>query len=226
MKIIRLQIPGEFLKYIGFAELFNELEWVKILKAFQYGQKQFFSLQHIKFKPQAMKNLSDEIKSKFNPEKIQILEVREDELFCIMYQSKSSGFFPVIESGPWAFLFPIHASREVCLVNIISLESYIPNLLKTLSRLTPSYELIGIMDINEIQSVNQILDQYSLPYPYFTKRQREIATYAAKKGFFNSPKKISAKEIAKKFDISVSAVNSHLRKAENTAMKFFFGKFS
>ncbi|KKL09535.1 hypothetical protein LCGC14_2564880, partial [marine sediment metagenome] len=50
MKIIRLQIPGNFLEHIGFAELFQELEFVEILNAFQYDQNHFFSLQKIRFK--------------------------------------------------------------------------------------------------------------------------------------------------------------------------------
>ncbi|TXT66996.1 MAG: HTH DNA binding domain protein [Promethearchaeota archaeon] len=226
MKIIRLQVPGIFLKFVGFAELFNDLEWVKILKAFQYDQNQFFSLQRIKFKPNAMEDLSKEIKAKFNPETIQILNIQGDEVLCIMYQSNKTGFFPVIQSGPWAFLFPIHASRDVCLVNIISLETYVPTLLQTLSKFTPDYELIAIQDINELDNINQILAQYSLPYPNFSKRQTEIASFAAKHGYFNNPKEISAQKIADKFKISISAVNKHLRRAENTAMKYFFGTFS
>lgn len=225
MKIIRLQVPGTLLKYAGFAELFNELEWVKILKAFQYNQNQFFSLQQIKFKPESMKNLSNEITSKFNPETIQILEIKGDEIICIMYQSNPSGFFPIIESGPWAFLFPIHASREFILLNIISREDYIPNLYKTLKKFTESYEIIGIKDINELKSVNQILNQNYLPYPNFTKRQNEIASYAARNGYFKSPKEISAREIADNFNITISAVNNHLRNAENKAMEYFFGKY-
>ena len=48
MKIIRLQIMGNFLEYIGFAELFQELEFVEILNAFQYDQTHFFALQKIR----------------------------------------------------------------------------------------------------------------------------------------------------------------------------------
>ena len=65
----------------------------------------------------------------------------------------------------------------------------------------------------------------AIPFPEFTKRQKDIATYAAKLGYFNSPKNISASKIAEHFDISVSAVNKLLKKAENMAMEFFFGKY-
>ena len=59
MKIIRLQIPGNFLEYVGFAELFQELEFVDILNAFQYDQTHFFALQKIRFKADKMINLND-----------------------------------------------------------------------------------------------------------------------------------------------------------------------
>jgi len=223
MKIIRLQIPGTLLKYAGFAELFNELKWVKILKAFRYEQNQFFSLQQIKFKPESMTNLSNEIKFKFNPDTIQILEIKGDEIVCIMFQNNPAGFFPIIETpGPWAFLFPIHASREFILLNIISREDYIPNLFETLSKYTDSYELVAIEDLKRL---DQILNQNYLPFPDFTKRQNEVASYAAKHGYFNSPKEITAREIGEYFDISITAVNNHLRTAEQKAMKYFFGKY-
>ncbi|TFF85005.1 MAG: hypothetical protein EU551_04735 [Promethearchaeota archaeon] len=221
MKIIRLQIPGVLLKAAGFAELFNELKWVKILKAFRYEQNQFFSLQQIKFKPESMKNLSKEIKSKFNPETIEILDIKGDEITCIMFQHNPSGFFPIIDSpGPWAFLFPIHASRDFILLNIISREDYIPNLYETLSKYTDSYKIVAVRDL---KNINQILNQKYLPSPNFSKRQNEIASYAAKNGYFKSPKEISANKISKHFQISISAVNNHIRKAENKAMEYFFG---
>ena len=49
MKIVRLQIPGNFLEQIGFGSLFDELEFVEILNAFQYDQRHFFALQRIRY---------------------------------------------------------------------------------------------------------------------------------------------------------------------------------
>jgi predicted DNA binding protein len=226
MKVIRLQIPGNFLKHIGFEKLFKELEFVEILNAFQYDQKHFFSLQRIKFKGKIEKDLSKYIEDLFSAESFQLLERRGDEIIGIIDQNRSAGFFPIIDSGPWAFLFPIHVSSKVLLINIISQKDYVDNLFKILTKLTKNnYKIIGMTDINDIKNSKADIWQSLIPFPKFTPKQEEIVKYATKNGFFTSPKKISAKDLSLKFDISESAVNKHLRKATNLAMGYFFGKY-
>ena len=79
--------------------------------------------------------------------------------------------------------------------------------------------------INKKNKIDATLGRFSIPSPNFTKRQREIAFFAAKQGYFKSPKKINAEKIAQHFKISVSAVNKHLKNTRNIAMEYFFGKF-
>ena len=226
MKIIRLQIPGNFLVHVGFAELFEELEFVEILNAFQYDQKHFFALQRIKFKEKVIKNLTQYIEELFSPESFQLLERRGNEIIGILDQKRSAGFFPIIDSGPWAFLFPIHVSSSVLLINIISRTEYVNNLFNMLSKLTQNnYKIIGMTDLDKIDEVDQTIWRSAIPFPNFTKRQQEVAAYAAKKGFFKTPKKISSIRIAFHFGISESAVNRLLKTAKNLAMEYFFGSF-
>ena len=60
------------------------------------------------------------------------------------------------------------------------------------------------------------------PFPNFPVKQHEIALYATRNGYYDTPRKIGAKELATHFNISISAVNEHLRKAEKTTMHYFF----
>ena len=225
MKIIRLQIPGNFLEHIGFADLFQHLEFIEILNAFQYDQNHFFALQRIKFKPNKIKDLDKYIKEKFNPQSFQLLNQTRNEIICIMNQNKTSGFFPIIDSGPWAFLFPIHVSQEVLLINIISQNEYVNKLFDVINSFTEKYKIIGMTDLDKIDEVDQTIWRSAIPFPKFTKRQQEVASFAAKKGFFKIPKKISAIQIAKHFEISESAVNRLVKSARNLAMEYFFGTF-
>lgn len=225
MKIVRLQIPGNFLEQIGFGSLFDELEFVEILNAFQYDQKHFFALQRIRFKPKNFINVDKYIKKNFKPESFQLLEKNKNEILCIIDQSRSAGFFPIIDLGPWAFLFPIHVSKDLVLLNVISQNSYVDKLFKILSSFTDNYEIIGMSDLDNIRKFDEIVWRSAMPYPKFTKRQHEIAAYAAKHGFFKSPKEINAKQIATNFNITESAVNKHLRNINNLVMEYFFGKF-
>ena len=227
MKVIRLQIPGNFLKHVGFAQLFKELEFVEILNAFQYDQRHFFALQRIKFKEKLTSNgLYKKIEDFFKPESFQLLDHRGDEVLCIIDQKRSAGFFPIVDSGPWAFLFPIHVSSEVVLINIISQTEYVNKLYEILSKLTQNkYKIIGMTDLNDIKNSDVGVWQSLIPFPSFTIKQQDIVKYAARNGYFNTPKKISAEKIAQKFNISESAVNKHLRNATNLAMDYFFGKY-
>lgn len=225
MKIVRLQIPGNFLEHIGFTDLFQQLEFIEILNAFQYDQNHFFALQRIRFKPGLTQDLVKAIKKQFNPQSFQLLNQSKNEIICIMNQNKTSGFFPIVDSGPWAFLFPIHVSQDVLLINIISQKEYVNKLFSAIESFTEKYEIIGMNDLDEINEIDQTIWRSAIPFPKFTKRQREVATYAAKEGFFKTPKKISAAQIANHFGISESAVNKLLKTAKNLAMQYFFGTF-
>ncbi|MEJ2293733.1 MAG: helix-turn-helix domain-containing protein [Candidatus Lokiarchaeota archaeon] len=225
MKIIRLQIPGNFLEHVGFAELFEELEFVEILNAFQYDQNHFFALQKIRFKPNNNLNLEDFIHQQFKPQSFQLLSKFKNEIICIMNQNKTSGFFPIVDSGPWAFLFPIHISHDVLLINIISQEEYLTQLYKILGSFTQNYKIISTVDLDKLDRYDENIWRSAIPYPKFTKKQTDIATYAARNGYFKSPKEISAKQIAEHFTISESAINRHLKSARNIAMEYFFGSF-
>jgi predicted DNA binding protein len=88
-----------------------------------------------------------------------------------------------------------------------------------------NYKIIGMTDINDIKNSEAEVWQSLIPFPNFTPKQEEIVKFAAKNGYFTTPKKISAKKIALKFEISESAVNKHLRNATNLAMDYFFGKY-
>jgi len=225
MKIIRLQIPGNFLEYIGFSDLFQELEFVEILNAFQYDQTHFFALEKIRFKSNLIQNLNQFIEDRFKPQFFKLLNQVGNEIICIMRQNRSSGFYPIIDAGPWALLFPIHISNDILLINIICQNEYTKQLFKNLSLFTKNFKIIGMTDVDKLDRFDNTLWRSAIPLPEFTKRQKDIATYAAKNGYFNSPKKIKSSQIAEHFGISVTAVNKLLKKAENIAMEFFFGKF-
>jgi DNA-binding CsgD family transcriptional regulator len=225
MKIVRLQIPGSSLKEVGFENLFDKVEFIEILNAFQYDQNHFFALQKIKFKQKIEVDIKEFIIESFNPEILQILERSGNEIICIMDQSRSAGFFPIVDLGPWAFLFPIHVSSEVVLITVISHEDYIKNLFEKLTSFTEDFRIIGMTDLDKISKFDESIWRSIIPLPKFTKRQRDIASYAAKNGFFKSPKEIKAEEIASHFEIKEATVNKHLKKARDLAMEYFFGKF-
>lgn len=57
-----------------------------------------------------------------------------------------------------------------------------------------------------------------------TSRQEEIVRAAFEKGYYNYPKKITLKELAKTFDISASTLNEILQRGEKKIMRWYFNR--
>lgn len=226
MRILRLKISAEMVKNMKFS-LFEKLEYLEILNTWQYSQTNFFSVQKMVFKPEFQSILDDidTLKKEVNATYMQILRKKENEILCILQQHLASGFWPVIkEGGPWALIPPISVDKEYILLTIVAPKEYVQNLFQMVNIFTNDYTVLAVERMDNVDRIEEMLGITNLPYPTFTDRQREIATYAVRNGFYQSPKSISAQAIAEEMGISVSAVNEHLRKVERVAMDFFFGE--
>ncbi len=217
LKKLRLQIPRKLLEKIGLMDMLADLERVEVLNAYQYDQNNFFSLQNIRFKPGLKKFEKKILTEKLKAEYYQIFMEKDDEILCIMKQKRDTGFFPMFGQGPWAILFPITVSAKEIRLNLLAEEEYLGKLYESLQKFTSDYTVVGIKTVEDVKDLGD------LPSPVLTSKQRDIVEYAAEHGYFESPKKISADELAEHFGISASAVNMHLKNTENIVMKYFFG---
>ena len=151
-----------------------------------------------------------------------ILGESNKEVICILQQHWKSNYFPYLQPGPWAYLFPIIVTESLILLNLITHESFKQKLFESISSISNlAYKISAVIRFDDIQDVKSLIQVE--PYPRFTTRQQEISMYAAQNGFFESPKAITALEIANHFEITVSAVNRHIRNVENTIMRAHFG---
>jgi predicted DNA binding protein len=231
MKIIKFQIPRAFLLAIGLKELFVDVTFLEIVKTYQYDAKNFFSMQRIVFQPGIIENLEKTelmgyLCQKFHANHLEIIErPRSIELLVIMRQQlKSSSWIP-FESGPWALLFPIVVDPHYILTSFIIQDSFLDQVKGLLERVTKD---IGGFKVLAQTSVNPRTQPQiglnAMLIPKMTTRQREIATYATRNGFFHSPKRITAKKIGIHFEISESAINHNLRRVQQILMHNFFGE--
>lgn len=69
----------------------------------------------------------------------------------------------------------------------------------------------------ELLRVSKVEEKESL-----TPRQEEIVQYAFEKGYFDYPKGIGIRELAKKFSISISTLSEILRKGQRKIMMEYF----
>ncbi|MBD3350752.1 MAG: hypothetical protein GF364_04610 [Candidatus Lokiarchaeota archaeon] len=228
MKILRLQLPRKLVDIFNLSNMFSDVERIEIINAYQYDKKNFFAMQRIMFAEGFLSNI-DDIKlgelmtEKFDATDFELMERHNNTILCTMKQKRESGFWKILEPGPWAFVFPIIVDQTSILATIFTSQEYVDSLKKILRQLGLKAESYDVLAQSTISALNQI-GMANIPVPDFTERQIEISSFAAQNGYFQTPKNITAKDIASKYNISVSAVNEHLRKAEHKAMTYFFGK--
>ena len=225
MQIVRIKYSVEDVLSLKLLNSISPIKLIEVLEILHYHRLTFLILQRITFE----ENVSDvekKIQEIYEPEFIQILERNGREVLCFLKLHRDKGFWPKRISGNWTIIPPIIIDKKYVKENLLIRDSF-DEVYKAYSKYIKNLEIIAI---NKVENNTDLLDLQSQqilqnvqPYPHFPKRQHEITLYATRHGYYESPKKISAEELAKKFNISISAINEHLRKAEQTAMKYFFG---
>jgi DNA-binding CsgD family transcriptional regulator len=203
-------------------EMLTDIKHAEILNAYQYDNYNLFSLQRIWFKPNRITDLDKFFRERLNVEYYELLNQQNDEVLCILKQKRDTGFFKMLDQGPWAFLFPISIWEDRVQVQLLAEEQYLSRLYDGLSKFS-GVDVINVSNVEGIKGLDQV-GQLKIPAPNFTAKQRDIASYAALHGYFESPKRISGKAIAEYFGVTEATVNIHLKNAENLAMKHFFGE--
>ncbi len=233
LKIVRFEMSREFVAQFPIAEMLTDVARVEILNAYQYESKSIFSLQRFRFKPNRNAPLDKILKDKLKVEYYELLDHQGDEVLCILKQKRDTGLFSIFGQGPWAVLFPINVWEDVVQCQVLAEEQYLSSIYEILSKSlelyraglsnpTDAYQIISVNNIDGTKDLDKF-GQFQTPRPNFTAKQKDVATYAAHHGYFESPKRTTGKAIAEHFGLTVSAANIRLKNAENLAMKYFFG---
>ncbi|MHA1971341.1 MAG: helix-turn-helix domain-containing protein [Candidatus Hodarchaeales archaeon] len=213
--------PNIILEKIGLENILSEVTSVVMLNAYQYDQGNFFSLQKITFSDALpKKTITRLLRVNFDASFVTILNQTGNIVTCVMKQTRSTGFFPFLKPGYWGFLFPISVTKDKINIRILVQKNSVSTLIDSVKTLGVPYSIVGIRDIDmrNLENADTLLVR-----PKLTQRQLEILKFAEKKGFYESPRHISAQEISKHFGISITAVNKHLRDAEAKTVRFYFG---
>jgi len=219
MRIERIRLSADFLEKLGFPDFFARVSFMEITTAFNYDQNHFFSLARIVFKPGHEREWNQVLEQDLHVTFVQELARQELGIDCIIQSTSTGGFFPlpVMEQGSWAVMPPLTMTPESITFNLLAEESMLPKIHDIITSLGNEITILALDDLRHELRDNRML------MPAFTVRQREVASYAVRNGFFKTPKRVTAAHIAEHFDISISAVTEHLRKARQIALEYFFG---
>ena len=147
---------------------------------------------------------------------IYVLKEAGAEITCLLSISTSTPILPRNLLPNIAIMPPIILDPTSLHFNFIIPENTVKKLYRFIDEFADSFEILAIENLTKNPSDSTLLT------PKFTQRQVEISRYAYRNGYFESPKKISAEEVAKHFSLSTSMVTKHLRTTTKKVMKFFF----
>ena len=154
-----------------------------------------------------IKDLSNE-KEILNIEKCDrffILTVLREPLFDIFYNLNFVYIKPIMINERGENFFEIGSFDRQELINFVNL-----------TEKEYDAELLSIIDspIHHISIIS--------PYPNITLRQKQAFELAINEGYYEYPKKIDLKKLAKIRGVSFSTFRAHLKKAESKLMGFVF----
>ncbi|MHA1819536.1 MAG: helix-turn-helix domain-containing protein [Promethearchaeota archaeon] len=222
MKFIKMKIGSEMLKFFDIPHILKDIRRIEILTTYQYSKHVFFSFTKIVFEKDFSNNeIRKILKRNIDAESLQIVEKRRNEIICFLYAKKNRGYWglDIFKPGPWAIVPPLILTPEFSIVSLIASEDYIKKFFKSISKFNKFIKILTLVEIKDYNNFGAVI------MPSFTKRQLEIGKYALNHGYFEIPKKISAEQIAKHFNLSIPTINEHLRKLEISSIKFLLQNY-
>lgn len=217
MKLLKIQISSDILSKRGHPLIFEYISFIEIQNILQYDPNNLFLLAKIIIDKELEESNDFRLIEAYDTVQFfHVLKRRANELLCLLRLNTSIPLWPELEAKIWAVIPPIIMDPTSLHFNLIVSEKALKILHQFLSEQANSYRILAIEDVKRNFQADPLIS------PNFTNRQRKISQYAYRNGYFESPKKISAREIAEKFEISSSAITKHLRKTTKKAMKFFF----
>ncbi len=215
MKLLKLQVSSDIFSKMGHHRIFEYISLIEIQNVFQNKENNLFLQAKIIVKKELKLNFS--LMENYETIKFfHVLKETGNEIICLMQITTESSILPDFGPIPWAFIPPIILDPTSTHFSCIISEKSMKPFLKYLANYDSSFLILAIENMERKVSTTSLLT------PFFTRRQNEITRHAYRKGYFNSPKGISAEELAGHFNISTSAVTKHLRISSEKAMKFFF----
>ena len=213
MRRILLEISKKFIDAMGFKELMELVERLEIIHIYRYDKKNMSAIQLFK-----MKDPVTHPKDLIGKSGILYLEVleendKENEYICLVRTHHDAGFHAIFEDFNLLLDFPLIITQKTIKVALISPEFQLNQIMDHLKNLDIDHKILNISPIKrETKDLKSIL----------TEKQIEVMSAAVNQGYFDIPRKVSSKDLAKSFDISPSALNEHFRKVERKIFHTLF----
>jgi hypothetical protein len=201
----------------GVQVIFKELDTATLYQQFTVSPKEFLLLCHMQWKhkvedPKATLMAINEQVHWF--EDVIIISHEGKRTLCILSGKYEPRFAQTFEFTTREFLcfveFPIVAREEFATVKIVGPPAELKRLMEFMKAFGSPQEIVGVSDYSpKEQGVLSAL----------TKKQLSVLKNAYKMGFFDHPRKRTARDIAKKLNMKHTTFLTHIRKSQNRLLE-------
>lgn len=223
MRVIRIQLARVLFDLWGidFHEMFEGISHGEILEIYKYDDFSLFSKMKIIFKDDFTipeDELPEFFEKKFHADYYYIVEQKNNEMILFMNQRREVSM-NIFKEYVWAIIPPISINKDYVILSILIAQNDID---KFINR-TAEFVDFKVLSNTKIEDFKSGFGFKGFTLPNITTRQNEIITYAIKRGYYEEPKKVSGKALAKELNIEYATFYEHIRKIEKKIIKHFIG---
>ena len=210
LKKIVLKIPFD----PRYKELLDQLTKYEILQIHRLDGHYVYVTQKFRFKDSKIH--PKDFEGKLGIEFIETLveDKKRNEYICFVKHHWFEGLNSFFENNEIILEPPIIMKDENLIITFITDSKHIDSIL--------NYHDGIFGEDYKIMSISSVLPNRDNLNLILTERQKEIVYYAVENGYYEIPRKINSKEIAKHFNISKSAFCEHIRKVEKVIFNSIF----
>jgi len=223
MRVVRLRLPRAIFALWGldFEHMLEGVKHCEILEIYQYDYQSILSKMRITFESEFTipdSDLAPYFEKKLLAKYFYHLNRDKTEITCIVKQERDT---PVgnLQDITWAFIPPVSIQADTVVLSIIIPERELNVLIDSMSENTE----FKVLSNTRIEDFKGGFGYKGFSMPDLTKRQEEIIMHAIKRGYYETPKKISGKELADELHITYATFYEHVRKVERKIIKHLFG---
>jgi predicted DNA binding protein len=181
---------------------------VKILGCVPFSKTGARSLLEVRASEDKMGEVMDDFKASHGFSEVDMAQTGKDKMLATVSTTKCAICSTMAGSG--CFLIAATAKDDFLHWTVLaSSNDQIKSLIERMKSNGMDAKLLKMTDISSKEEL--------------TKRQEDILKIALEKGYFDFPKRISIRELAQMFGISISTLSEILRTAQKKVMASYFG---
>ncbi len=206
MRRLIIEISKSELEKIGVSQSsINNIKSLNLINFLRQDPVELSGIWRIEFKNKETK--VEELKETFQTE-IQVLQQEKNGAYTIFMRvgpNLSSTLSTVAGAGGY-FFQPLEIQDEKIKISFIGSIRQVKSFIASLKKLGIRFKIASLTDQNFSPTS---------PLNKLTEKQRKVLLLAYKQGYYDVPRKITSKQLAKKIGISDATLIEHLRKTQH-----------